>query len=126
MDCHGVLLVEDDQDIRETVQMILEDEGYLVYTAANGLEALKVLKSVGHPCLILLDLMMPVMNGWQFLEERKKDNLVAGLPVVVVSAVADESQSDHSVKFLRKPPDIDALLRVVGQYTATEPLAKVA
>src|SRR5687768_645517 len=103
--CKGILVVEDDNDIRETVQQILELEGYQVFTAANGKEALDALEHIPHPCLILLDLMMPVMNGWQFLEAKQRNAVISTLPVVVVSAVAEHVKNVTTV--VKKPPDID-------------------
>ena len=114
--CGGVLVVEDDTDIRETVQQILESEGYLVHTATNGKEAIEALKLIAEPCLILLDLMMPVMNGWEFLKERQKNNMLSSLPVVVVSAVDYQAKSLTADQVVRKPPDIDLLLKLVSQY----------
>src|SRR5262245_36830107 len=66
---HSVLVVEDDDGIRESIVEILRDEGYLVHEASNGREALEQLKDGQRPCVVLLDLMMPVMSGWQFLQE---------------------------------------------------------
>jgi CheY-like chemotaxis protein len=70
---HDVLVVEDDQELREAVGSILQEEGCSVRSASNGAEALTLLHGQERPCIILLDLMMPVMNGWQFLEQRKSD-----------------------------------------------------
>ena len=70
---HPVLVVEDDADIREAVQLILEDEGFDVVTACNGAEAEAELAHMEEPCLVLLDLMMPVMNGWELLAHLKRD-----------------------------------------------------
>src|SRR4051794_37547968 len=86
---HPVMVVEDDPDIREAVQMILEEEGYSVVTACNGAEAEAELAKMDDPCLMLLDLMMPVMSGWELLDHLKRDGKLRGdgrLQVVVVSA----------------------------------------
>src|SRR5262245_55470921 len=85
---HDVLIVEDDRELREAVGSVLEDEGCSVRSASNGAEALEILhkNGNGYPCIILLDLMMPVMNGWQFLESRKSDAKLDKIPVVVMSA----------------------------------------
>ena len=80
-----ILIVEDDFDIREALTQILEEEGYAVREAANGREALDV-AARELPSLILLDLMMPVMNGWQFRAEQIKDPRLAPVPVLVISA----------------------------------------
>ncbi len=111
-----ILLVEDDPDIREIVKDILETEGYSVAAASNGLEALEQLQKLESPCLILLDLMMPVMNGWEFLQRRRSMDSIASLPVVVVSAVAESQQPFGATKIVKKPPDIESLLKLVAQY----------
>src|SRR5438445_696734 len=81
-----VLLVDDDFEICDTLSQLLQDEGYSVATASNGLEALHYLRGATLPRLILLDLMMPVMNGWQFRHEQQRDPELASIPLVVLSA----------------------------------------
>jgi CheY-like chemotaxis protein len=110
------MVVEDDPSIREVVSQILQLEGYTVHCAENGKQALERLKELPYPVLILLDLMMPVMNGWQFLEARKKNSVLAELPVVVVSAVGDQARNAGATEVIRKPPDIDSLLEVVHHH----------
>src|SRR3712207_6404701 len=91
-----LLVVEDDQDIRETLQQALELEGYQVSTAGNGKEALDILHLAdppSRPHLILLDLMMPIMDGWEFLEKARSTNLLSGIPVVIVSAAGERARS---------------------------------
>ena len=113
-----VLIVEDDEDIREALAQILEDEGYRIVTAPNGKVGMEQLRD--HlPRLILLDLMMPVMNGWQFRQHQLADAALAGIPVVVVSA--DGSASREAVRmgaadFVQKPVDLEALLRIVASH----------
>jgi CheY-like chemotaxis protein len=108
-----VLVVDDDADIRETVSLILEDEGWEVSSAADGAAALALLRgSATRPNVILLDLMMPVMNGWQFREEQLKDPQLAQIPLVVLSAnsaVRDKASYFGGV-YLSKPVNIEALL----------------
>ena len=83
----SVMIVEDDRDTREMLGRFLELEGFEVRTAANGKLALQTLhEDVLHPCVIILDLMMPVMNGWQFREIQRTDPDLAEIPVVVVTA----------------------------------------
>src|SRR5689334_8429349 len=77
-----ILVVEDDQDIREALMSVLEDEGYTVLGAANGLDGLEVLARISRPCMILLDLMMPVMSGAEFLSQMRRDDILAPVPVV--------------------------------------------
>src|SRR5687768_5509935 len=88
---HPVVVVEDDEEIRDSMRDALEIEGYAVSTYSNGKEALDGLRKLGIPCLILLDLMMPVMNGWEFLQAMKAERF-AEVPVYVVSAIADQRQ----------------------------------
>jgi CheY-like chemotaxis protein len=119
-DCRNtILLIEDDPNLRESVQAVLEVEGYQVVTAEHGLEGLQRLDETGQPCLILLDLMMPVMNGWEFLETMQdRRDTAPQPPVVVVSAAAqlDDVQARFRCQVLRKPFDIDHLLAVAGQH----------
>lgn len=114
--CHSVLVVEDDDDIRNAIVDLLETEGYCAYSAVNGKDALEKLSTISKPCLVLLDMMMPIMNGRQFLDEVMKDSSLAPLPVLIVSAVADKTNTEGSVGFLKKPIDIDTVLDVVAQY----------
>lgn len=114
-DCHGILIVEDDTDIRESIKEILELEGYTVYAAQNGREALEILEKLGHPCLILLDLMMPVMNGWDFLKHRANEHRFEDIPVVVATA-SEDVRAQNINGLIRKPVDLDALLRVAAKY----------
>jgi YesN/AraC family two-component response regulator len=83
---HYILIVEDDFDIREALTQILEEEGYTVRSAANGREALDVAAKDPPPNLILLDLMMPVMNGFEVLQAMRDDPGSAGVPVIVLTA----------------------------------------
>ena len=113
----AILLVEDDRDIREGLAELLEQEGYTVTSAANGKEGLSALKEMEPPCLILLDLMMPVMNGLEFLEALEKERLQSKIPVVVVSAYHDMGRNLSGVAgFLGKPVDYDSLLKVVRTH----------
>lgn len=113
-----VLVVEDDQAIRETLRMLLELEGYRVITATNGQEALGLLKTIEPPCLILLDLMMPVMNGWDFLKARSSDAALEAIPVIVVSAANAGSLvfPPGADALVRKPVDVDVLLKAVRDW----------
>nr|AYM54087.1 family membership protein [Byssovorax cruenta] len=108
-----MLVVEDEPDIRETLRDILEMEGYRVRCASNGKEALDALAEM-RPRLILLDLMMPVMSGYEFLQRLRENDDLSTIPVAVVSAVGDQrAVSDTTV--LRKPVDLDTLLHVVDE-----------
>lgn len=81
-----VLVVEDDGDVRAALSDLLCDEGFEVICAENGLDALEKLQQMDPPDLILLDLLMPVMNGWQFIKAQKRDPRLLYIPVVVISA----------------------------------------
>ncbi|MCU1281621.1 MAG: chemotaxis protein CheY [bacterium] len=116
-DGHPVMVVEDDPDIRECVQMILEDEGFKVITASNGAEAEEELSHMKEPCVMLLDLMMPVMSGWELLDHLQRDGrLDDGMHVVVVSATLGRLPKGSSVECMRKPVRADQLIATVRQY----------
>jgi CheY-like chemotaxis protein len=111
-----ILIVEDDDDIREALTQILELEGYVVREAVNGREALDICAEDPPPHLILLDLMMPVMDGWQFRSEQMKDPRLAKIPVVVISAdagVHEKVASLGAASVLPKPISLDRLLKAV-------------
>src|SRR4029078_11962162 len=104
--CSTVLVVDDEDDIRETIRTILEDEGYEAYGASNGSEALNLLHDIPRPCVILLDLMMPVMDGWKLLEVLKEDDPLATIPVPVVSAARYQG-TIKPARFIKKPVSIE-------------------
>jgi CheY-like chemotaxis protein len=98
---------------------ILADEGYRVDGAEHGLSALEQLRDGRRPCLILLDLTMPVMNGWQFRDEQRQDPSLATIPVVVISAGANLSEQIGSLgiqDYIRKPIQLGQLLATVQRY----------
>ncbi|HET6436424.1 MAG TPA: response regulator [Anaeromyxobacter sp.] len=109
-----VLLVEDDADIRELMALVLSDEGYAVSTAENGLRGLELARE-RQPALIVLDLMMPVMSGWEFRAHQRADPSLAGVPVIVVSAAAPGSEPLEVAAYISKPFDFDVLVRTVHQ-----------
>jgi CheY-like chemotaxis protein len=111
-----VLVVEDDLDIRESLEQILEIEGYEPLLAENGQAAVEMLKQGERPCLILLDLMMPVMSGWEFLRVQRENTLIATIPVIVVSAAGDRAKSTSANGFIKKPIELENLLEVVHQF----------
>jgi CheY-like chemotaxis protein len=125
-DCPGanaVLVVDDDQDIRETMQEVLQDDGFSVATARNGEKALTWLRASPAPALILLDLSMPVMNGEAFRQEQRNDPLLALIPVIVLSAAAGLADKVRRMQIdgcLRKPVDLNLLLLTVGRYCARQ------
>jgi len=111
-----ILVVEDDDSIREVVTLLLESDGYTVKSARDGKAALEVLSEIEQPCLIILDLMMPVMDGWEFLKSAKRNSAIASIPIVVTSAVADCLKISGAVKVLKKPIDLDGLMKIVCHY----------
>ncbi|MDR3605809.1 MAG: response regulator [Oligoflexia bacterium] len=113
MGTRTVLLVEDDDDIRNTLQEVLELEGYSVVPASNGQQALDTLAKIKKPSLILLDLMMPVMTGWEFLEVKQKDINVSDVPVIVFSAAGDRAKIENIKAFVKKPIEVDTLLNLI-------------
>jgi CheY-like chemotaxis protein len=107
-----VMVIEDDADIRAALVELLEGEGYIVDAAENGADALARLSEIARPCVILLDLMMPVMNGWQFLATRKDSTELSHIPVVVVSAMSQRTPASVEA-IVPKPVDVSALLGVI-------------
>ena len=109
-----LLLVEDDPSIRATLAEMLEDEGYAVSTATNGREALELLRRNAPPDLILLDLMMPIMDGWEFRVEQRADPVLAGIPLLAMSAdLSAKARAIAADAYLRKPIDFPELLRLM-------------
>src|SRR5262245_40170839 len=84
-----ILLIEDDVDIRTILKDALEWEGYRVYTASNGQEGIDILPEIPAPGLILLDLMMPIMNGWEFADALETYHPYSDIPIVTISAFSD-------------------------------------
>jgi CheY-like chemotaxis protein len=114
-----VLIVEDDTDLRQALSQVLAEEGYRVEGAEHGLHALEQLREGRRPSLILLDLTMPVMNGWQFREEQRQDPDLASIPVVVISAGANLSEQVVPLgiqDYIRKPIQLGQLLATVQRY----------
>lgn len=117
-----ILIVEDDVFIRNNLIEILQEEGYRAVGVENGQEALNYLRKISAlPALILLDLMMPVMNGPQFRAEQEKDSRIQKIPVVVVTAGGDAPQKAKQLKvqgWVKKPIEIEDLLKVVQNCSA--------
>ncbi|MGE0399354.1 MAG: response regulator [Kofleriaceae bacterium] len=116
---HHILVVDDDSEIRETIVEALRDRGYEALGAGDGVEALDTLRSRSPWCLILLDLMMPIMDGWQMRKEQLADPNLSTIPVVVVSATTDVTQAAttlHAVDYVTKPARLNQLLEAVERY----------
>ena len=113
-----VLIVEDDADLREMMAQLLALEGYASAAVANGREALEYLHDGGgKPQVILLDLMMPVMDGWEFRQRMRSDPAIADLPVIILSALDPARAHDvDATAFLKKPLDFDRLLTLIRQH----------
>lgn len=112
-----ILLVEDDEDVREMLAFTLESSGYVLETARHGGAALEALARQ-RPCLMILDLLMPVMNGWQVITEMKARKL--DVPVCVISALGERVPAE-AVASLRKPFDKSELLDVAARYCVHAP-----
>ena len=114
----AVLIVEDDDDVRSALAALLEGEGYSVLEASDGAAALRQLRAT-KVCLVLLDLWMPVMNGWEFRAEQIRDEALADVPVVVITAdhAAARKAADLGVNgFMTKPIEFPELLEFIGRY----------
>lgn len=120
-DCEGILVVEDNEDIRETLKLALELERYHVTTAGNGAEALAILAGQRAPCLILLDLMMPVMNGWELARALQASDTFRQIPIVVVTAYADQAEAVAAEAVIPKPIELHVLLDIVKRLAPLEP-----
>jgi CheY-like chemotaxis protein len=120
VDTKSVLIVDDDLDIRDSLAEVLEIEGYRVAKAKNGREALRMLQTGQRPAVIL-HLMMPVMNGWQFRAAQASDPTIATIPVVVLTADSNAREKAAEIgaqAFLRKPLDLRTLLDTIGRWAA--------
>jgi CheY-like chemotaxis protein len=115
-----VLIVEDDRDVLESMAEVLEDCDYQVLRAVHGAEALERLRHAPErPCVILLDIMMPVMDAWQFRAVQASDPDLARIPVIILSAHAKMQQAAidmHADGALAKPVRLDVLLEAVARF----------
>lgn len=118
--CSGVLVVDDDDDVRETIIQCFVDEGYRVLGARHGGEALDKLRDgTSLPCVILLDIMMPVMDGRAFRAEQLRDPRLCDIPIVVITANANLSEMESELKTtgaLRKPVSLKVLFGVAERH----------
>jgi CheY-like chemotaxis protein len=114
----SVLVVEDDESIRESIGAILEDEGYCVALAEDGQSALAMLEDLPRPCLLLVDLVMPRLDGWTLMKALSKNDRLATIPVVVLSAVTGPQLDGQRV--IKKPIELALLLRIVQEHCCGE------
>jgi len=110
-----VFVIDDEQDLLDVTTFVLEKEGYRVQTAKNGADALARLSSGARPELVLLDMMMPVMNGWEFLEAVSRIPALRRIPIVVMTA-AGSIGVPGATAVLRKPFDLGVLVEVVERH----------
>ena len=116
----NILVVDDDAALRNTLVEILEEEGYRASAASNGMEALEVLRtSQAPPAVILLDMMMPVMDGWAFRAEQQRDPMLSEIPVVIFSAQGNVKEMASQVSasaYLKKPLLLKELLEMIDKF----------
>jgi CheY-like chemotaxis protein len=114
---HTVLLLEDEPELRDLIREALELNGYSVVAVSNGREALEAMKDIEHICVVLLDLLMPQMNGWDFFQALRERPEMGEVPVVVHSSAPSEAPAGVT-RVLRKPMQLARLLSVVHEYCA--------
>jgi CheY-like chemotaxis protein len=119
----NILVIDDDYGIREALKAALEYEGYSVYTAENGQIALDLIQGGLRPCLIVLDLMMPVMDGWAFADRMAADQAYSTIPIVVVSAFDDKAPDIKAKSIFKKPVNLKALFEVIKKWCSQEGLS---
>ncbi len=112
-----IMLIEDDSDLADALADVLTMEGYRIVYAADGMAALALLAESEPPDLILLDLMMPNMNGWEFREAQRRNERLAAIPVVVLSATGERTRPIEATRILRKPVTLETLLATVKELT---------
>lgn len=114
-DANCIVIIEDDPEIRETIRSVLEFEGYELLLAANGKEGLEILANASFqaPCMILLDLMMPVMNGWEFAAAIRNVRRLSRVPIVVMTAFPESAGALQGYPVLRKPFSLGDLVKIV-------------
>jgi CheY-like chemotaxis protein len=114
-----VLVIDDDHDIRDLLVLILQTNGYQAAGVSNGKEAISYLRKTSPPSLILLDLMMPIMDAWEFRKAQQSDPKIGQIPVVLLSATDEVGEQVGPLcadSYLRKPIDFGQLLETVGRY----------
>ena len=119
-----ILAVDDDAFFRDILARFLENAGYRVEGAGNGMEALEYLQSGPKPDLILLDLRMEGLDGWRFRQHQLQDPRIADIPVIVLSGVVELPEATeglHAAAYLEKPCDLDLLLSIIQRLIPNQP-----
>jgi len=112
---HTVLIVEDEEDLRELMREALLMRGYCVVTAEEGTDALRKIDDLGPPCVILLDLLMPGMNGWEFFDKVRERPELSSVPVIIHSSAAARAPAG-ATRVLQKPLAFERLVSIVAEY----------
>jgi DNA-binding response OmpR family regulator len=107
----AILIVDDETDIRETLEDFLTDEGFAVRSVADGAAALRVLGDPELPCVVILDLIMPVLDGNEVIEAMKKDERLCNVPVIITTS--DPARAPHGIALMKKPVSLPSLLAAV-------------
>ena len=119
MSCKNILIIDDDAPLRQTMREALECEGYQVFTAVNGKDGFDKLKTISpEPCVILLDLMMPVMSGWDFLDSQRSHPDFKDIPVVICSGYCETAKAIRPAAVIEKPMKLESLLNTVTRFCA--------
>ncbi len=117
-----VLVIEDQEEIREGLRDVLEAEGYIVLTAGNGKEGLALVRDHDQPCVIILDIQMPVMNGWEFIEAFGISDPAARAKssIIIISAFSEAAARAkiNAENYFKKPVNLSALLEAIKTYSA--------
>jgi len=114
----SILIVDDEKDVRDSLQELLEYEGYAVQTAANGAEALELLQGSELPCVMILDLIMPVVSGNDVYARMQNDSRLARVPVIISSS--DPSRAPSGVLIMKKPWNLRRLLGTIRDHCRRE------
>jgi CheY-like chemotaxis protein len=112
---HTLLIVEDEEDLREMLRDALERRGFHVATASNGKEALDLLPQIDHICLVLLDLFMPEMNGWDFFDALKAKKEFEQVPVIITTSAPNRAPVG-ATRVMQKPLSLDRILSTVQEF----------
>jgi CheY-like chemotaxis protein len=124
-----VLVVDDDAEVRELLRLFLSADGYQVAGVANGREALHHLRSHEETCIILLDLMLPIMDGVHFRTVQLRDRSLAWIPLVVMSAAVDADRRARELgarRFIQKPLNLDEVRQVLQEVGCRQPRPRMA